>query len=105
MRCKRGDLAVVIHSRREENLGRLVEVIAPYRGGYQCPECKCTHYNPRSPDWIVRSLGGLFKAAGAGPDCRYSSYADAALRPLPKDPDALTLHEMLVAGDYFSPTI
>lgn len=75
MRCRPGDLAVIVRSDIDGNLGRLVEVIGPVPIDV-----------PGEPAWVVRSHGApLFTACN---DSRMVAWArDSWLRPLRPDAD------------------
>jgi len=70
MKCKVGDLAIVVRPRIDSNLGMLVEVVGPWR--------------PREELWWVRSLSGP-RPRRDGECAREGSVADSALCPLRGD--------------------
>jgi len=70
MKCKVGDLAIVVRPRIDSNLGMLVEVVRPWR--------------PREGLWWVRSLSGP-RLRRDGEHAHEGSVADSALCPLRGD--------------------
>lgn len=80
MNCKPGDLAIVVNSQFEENLGVLVEVTGP-------PE----HFI-HTTDWHVRSAG-LRPIVGTNQfgrmeACTEADVADVCLRPIRGEPES-----------------
>lgn len=66
LRCKPGDLAIVVRSRRQQNVGRLVEVVSfagenPEFDGYVWCEGE-------GPSWHVRAVGSPMPVR-QGPRC------------------------------------
>ncbi len=70
MKCKVGDLAIVVRPRIDANLGMLVEVVGPWR--------------PAENLWWVRSLSGP-RLRRDGELTHEGSVADSALCPLRGD--------------------
>lgn len=70
MKCKVGDLAIVVRPRLDANLGMLVEVVGPWR--------------PAENLWWVRSLSGP-RPRRDGEHSHEGSVADSALCPLRGD--------------------
>lgn len=90
MRCKVGDIAVVVKASDPGDLGRLVEVIefAPQDHANQGPNGLWYDGGPTS--WIIRSLGGPFLLENWGGEFEWSMYAsieDERLRPIRPDAD------------------
>ena len=89
LRCKVGDLAIVVSARLEKNIGQLVEVMASADLNYGLSD--------RAPAWVVRTVSGRKslhyryltggigrKAGGHVPDFR--------LAPLRADPEPSVVH-------------
>ncbi len=96
MRCRAGDLAVVIRAQHPENIGRLVSVVE------RCYAQPCSDGRPAfnvdgdlyDPDgytgvvWIVESLGSPFRSCNKL--VMRAPAKDTSLRPLRDDEDDLT---------------
>lgn len=75
MRCKQGDLAVIVAPRHKENIGALVEVLR-LDGG-----------TGGAPLWLVRSLGRpLLRGRRIHSRDMFGRIHDAGLRPIRPDP-------------------
>ena len=76
MRCKPGDLAVIVRPRHQENLGALIEVLH-IEGDHD-----------GEPLWWVRSLGGPLVRGVRTRSLAYEGrIRDSALRPIRPDAD------------------
>jgi hypothetical protein len=84
MKCRIGDLAIVVRPRIDANLGMLVEVVGPWR--------------PAENLWWVRSLSGP-RLRRDGERAHEGSVADAALCPLRGDVADLGTDALRTLGD------
>ena len=90
MRCKLGDLAVIVKAGEPGDLGRLVEVVqfAPQEHNNLGPNGLLYDGGPES--WIIRALGGEFLLEDWSGNREWSQYAsvdDDQLRPIRPDAD------------------
>lgn len=92
MNCKPGDLAVVIGSFSDDNLGMLVEVMhAAPKCKYLLPDGVLMHgENAKYQGWMVKTLCRPFVRVGPDGFDRglYAQFPDYRLRPLPRDKDS-----------------
>lgn len=90
---KAGDLAIVKSSKPQYN-GRIVEVLYPApTAGFRLPNGQW-HEPPIShPSWVLKCIGAPMSApmsGGGWRDVWYVVGKDAALRPLPGDPEEIS---------------
>lgn len=83
MRCKVGDLAVVIRSKTNpEDVGMLVDVVAYIPPGVQFNDPEGNRYLPEgTPAWCVASRGRKFYIS-TGRLSSWSVFAEHCLRPI-----------------------
>lgn len=90
--CKQGDLAVIVKSFNNENLGKIVEVVRPYVLGEKIWSinrkrvgCISTKRNDGQL-WVIRSHGSPLVWSNEKSSELYSERAfnDEGLRPIPK---------------------
>ena len=95
MNCRPGDMAVIVRSSRQENIGAFVEVLRPSRGnglaaGTVLVECGTLW--TRTDDvftWVVRATGRKLVASNGAFLSEERPYADRSLRPIrPQADDA-----------------
>ena len=83
MRCKVGDIAVVVGFRYYPSvLGRLVEVIGAVPPGVTTLPNGYSAESVKGHDWIARSLGGEFPN-----EMIFGTCPDSLLRPIRRDAD------------------
>lgn len=97
LRCKVGDLAVVVRSVTDPQcVGSFVGVIAPAGGDVVAPDgTKFVDADDGLCYWLVKHRGG-----GPSPNTDYAVWADKCLRPIRPgaDPESITTDEVLEVG-------
>jgi hypothetical protein len=90
--CKQGDLAIIVRSYDNENLGKIVEVVRPYPLGERLRSIdgkrfgRITKRRNSSPLWVVRSHGSPLLWSNPDTSNLYweRAFNDDYLRPIPK---------------------
>lgn len=103
--CKQGDLAVIVKSYNNENLGKIVEVVRPYVLGeriWSINRKRIGRITTKRNDgqlWVIRSHGSPLVWSNEKSSELYSERAfnDYYLRPIPKldEPEETTTDENL----------
>lgn len=89
MRCRPGELAVIVRCDYRENLGRLIEVLAPVSvspGGWVTLPNGISGFAEQRSDWLCKSIGSAFLLGGKKPSL-YCLCPDSWLRPIRPDAD------------------
>ena len=89
MRCKVGDLAIIVGGATPENIGKIVEIVRPAINGERLPAMRFVS-NASGPVWIVRGRDLVWRSTTtsfvATTDER--PYSDSLLRPIRPEPGA-----------------
>ena len=83
MRCKPGDLAMIVRGNHAENIGVIVEVVRLAEIGlHTLPENGNTYAEGSAPRWVIKSHGRLLKHSVGWPDSLWHIARDCTLRPI-----------------------
>lgn len=103
--CKQGDLAIIVRSYDNENLGKIVEVVRPYPLGEGLRSIdgkrfrRITKRRNSSQLWVVRSHGSPLLWSNPLESNLYweRAFNDDFLRPIPKldEPESITTEKEL----------
>lgn len=87
MRCKVGDIAVIVRCDHRENFGRLIEVLAPVSPGeWVAMPNGMSGFVAQGLDWLCKSIGSAVLLGGNKPSL-YCLCPDSWLRPIRPDAD------------------
>ncbi len=96
MNCKPGDMAVIVRSARQENIGAIVEVLRPSTSNefaVGADYFECGTWWSRTEDvftWVVKATGRKLVASCGTFFSTERPYADRSLRPIRPQADDAT---------------